>query len=205
MKLRYLSALAGLVVAAATAPAMAQQPGTPMLLRGTVDGVDGNSMAITTREGEKLTLTLSDETRIAYNTQKTMADIAEGVQLGVTTIDGPDGKPKALEVHIMDQTPGVHRPWDLVPDSTMTNGTVTSAADQDGNRVFTVHYKTDQGEGDWEVVVTPDTPVVHMVNDGDRSLLVAGAYVFVSARKLDDGTYTAGFVMAEKDGVKPPL
>src|SRR5215207_7197909 len=101
--------IAGAVLLAlvAAAPALAQQPapaGTPMFLRGTIDSVDGNMMAMTTREGEKVTVTLSDPLTVGYNTQRTLADLDEGVQLGVTTVEGPDGKPRALEVHIMDQT-----------------------------------------------------------------------------------------------------
>lgn len=201
---------AGAILGAAliAAPAFAQQPaGTPMFLRGTIDSVDGNALAMTTTAGEKLNVTLADELRVGYNTQRTMADLDEGVQLGVTTVEGADGMPRAIEVHIMDQTPGVHRPWDEQAGSTMTNGEVSTISDvaADGSRMMTVHYKTADAEGDYEMLVPGDIPVVHLANDGDRSLLVPGAFIFVSARKLDDGTYTAGYIQAEKDGVKPPL
>lgn len=201
---------AGAILGAAliAAPAFAQQPpGTPVMLRGTIDSIDGNTLAMTTTGGEKLNVTLAEQLRVGYNAQRTMADLDEGVQLGVTTVEGEDGKPRAIEVHIMDQTPGVHRPWDEEAGSTMTNGEVTTITDTaaDGSRMMTVHYKTDQAEGDYEILVPGDIPVVHLSNDGDRSLLVPGAYIFVSGRKLDDGTYTAGYIQAEKDGVKPPL
>lgn len=203
--LAFVPLMAALALAPQAAAQAPQQPGTPVTLRGTIDSYADDVLAITTRDGEKISLSLPDDVRISYNTQKTMADLDEGVQLGVTTVEGPDGRPHALEVHVMDQTPGVHREWDLAPDSTMTNGTVTSAADEGGNRVITVHFETAEATGDWEVVVTPDTPVVHLVGEGDHSLLVPGAYVFVSARKLDDGSYIARSVQAEKDGVKPAL
>lgn len=206
---KYLAVTVAALALTLAVPAIAQnqQPaGTPVLLRGTIDGVDGNRLTITTREGKKIDLTMNDALRVGYNTQKTLADLDEGVQVGVTTVDGPDGKPRALEVHVMDDAGNVHRPWDLAPNSTMTNGIVTNAEDASaGAREITVHYKTPDAEGDWVVTVPPDTPVVYLLNDGDRSLLVPGAYVFVSARKLDDGTYTTGYIQAEKEGVKPPL
>lgn len=108
---------------------------------------------------------------------------------------------------MMDETPGVHRPWDEEAGSTMTNGEVTEISEvaDDGSRIMTVHYKTADAEGDYQMVIPGDIPVVHLANDGDRSLLVPGAYIFASARKLDDGTYTAGYIQAEKDGVRSPL
>ncbi len=209
------SMLAAAFLVAAFSPAMAQNaapapaplPGTPVTFRGTIDTVTGDVLALTTREGPKVSVTLLPELTVSYHTQQTLADLDPGANIGVTTVDGPDGMPRALEVHVMDGPTNVRRPWDLAPNATMTNGVVTAAADQGAGagRLITVHYKTADQEGDWTVLVSPETPVTAMMRNGDRSLLVPGAYVYVSARRLDDGSHITRSIQAERDGVKPPL
>jgi hypothetical protein len=55
-------------------------------------------------------------------------DIKPGSYIGAAGIPQPDGSQKALEVHVfppaMAGTGDGHRPFDLAPNSTMTNGTV---------------------------------------------------------------------------------
>jgi hypothetical protein len=55
-----------------------------------------------------------------------------------------------------------------------------------------------------EYTIDPTTPIF-AYEQGDTSLLVSGAAVFVIALKKDDGTLTAARVTAEKNGIKPPM
>lgn len=206
MKLNPLYGLAvGLLVAAGlSSPASAQ---APTFLRGTIDSVDGDTMMMTTRAGESVTVMLGDPLTIAYNVEFAIEDLEPGVELGVTTTPGPDGTPVPFEVHVMDDAGDFQAPWqhDLAQDATMTNGTVAEAETVGEGRQITVRYELDDGGGEWTVVVPDDIPVLRTFNDGDRSLLVEGAFVFVVAIPTEDGNYAANYIQAEKDGVQPAL
>jgi len=69
-----------------------------------------------------------------------------------------------------------------------------------GGQVLKLSYK----DGGSEVLVGTDVPVVTF-GPGDASLLKPGATVLVSAQKAPDDSLTAARVVAEKDGVKPPM
>lgn len=92
-----------------------------------------------------------------------------------------------------------HRPWDLQPNSTMTNGTVSAVAVAGNGRELTLAYK----EGTQRVVVPADIPIVTS-QAGDRSLLVVGEYAFIAATVAADGRMTAQRLQVSKDGVRPP-
>lgn len=202
---KVLTSLAfGLAVAVAT-PSLAQMPFS--LIRGTIDSVDGNVMTMTTREGEAMTITLNEGLIVAYNTEFSLADLAEGTELGVTTIDGADGMPIPLEVHVLDESGNMNDPWDLAEDATMTNGVITESEEAAGGRLITVHYISADGsrEGDLTLLIPNDIPVVRTVNASDPTLLVPGAFVFVVATQTADGTWSTGYIQAEKDGIAPAL
>jgi hypothetical protein len=137
--------------------------------------------------------------------KKSLADIKDGNFVASTSVKGTDGKLHAVEVHILpDSLRGVARegqfPWDLMPDSLMTNATAAGIATAPQGHV--IHVTWQGGEAD--VVVAPDTPVVGYM-PGDGSLLKPGATVFMLAQKKPDGSLAAARVTAEKDGVKPPM
>ena len=60
--------------------------------------------------------------------KQTLADVKQGGFVGITAMPQPDGTQKAIEIHIFPEamrgTGEGHRPWDLLPNSTMTNATV---------------------------------------------------------------------------------
>src|SRR5260370_11575339 len=60
-----------------------------------------------------------------------MADIKPGMFVGTTAMPQADGSLRAVEVHIFPEamrgTGEGHRPWDLEPQSTMTNANVEAA------------------------------------------------------------------------------
>ena len=91
-------------------------------------------------------------------------------------------------------------PWDLKPDSVMTNATVGTITQAPQGNVIKVSYKGAESE----YTVDPTTPIFANAA-GDRSLLVPGAAVFVIASKHDDGKLTSARLYVEKDGVKPPM
>lgn len=199
-------AIAAALITLAVGPALAQAPpaGTPTRIRGTVDKLDGQALAVKSREGPVLTIALAPNFTVAGIVKKSITDIKAGDFVGAASTKGADGKLHAIEVLILPEAArGSNEgqyPWDLTPDSLMTNATVSGAAAGPSGQVLKLSYKG----GESEVLVGPDVPVVTF-GPGDAGLLKPGAAVLVPAVKQPDGSLTAARVLAEKDGVKPPM
>ncbi len=192
------------VVAASTIYAVAQQPPTPSRVRGTVEAVDGDVLAVKSRGGEDFKLHMAGDMRVAGITKIALADIKVGSFIGTTTVPGPDGSQKAVEVHVFPEnmrgTGEGSRPWDLRPNSTMTNATVAESVAGNDGHTLTVKYK----DGEKKVVVPPETPVVTYV-PADKSELKAGARVIAFIKKLPDGSFQANRVGVGLNGLTPPM
>lgn len=198
--------LARLMLAASllTAATMAlADDAPPSRVRGTITAVSAHALAIRTSGGAELRVALRDDTVVRAITLATVEEIQPGRYIGTTAVPQPDGTLKALEVHVfppdMAGTGDGHRPWDLTPGSTMTNGVVGELLASHG-RVITVKYKG----GEQKVAIPDGMPVVN-IEPGDRSLLVPGAHVMVFADKSADGSLTARAISAGKNGVRPPM
>ena len=198
--------LAGALLALLISPAGAQQApqGTPTRIRGTIEKLDGQALTVKSREGQTETITLADNVAVAYLVKKNVGDIKPGDYIASTGIKGTDGKLHAIEVRIFPESlRGVGEgqyPWDLKPDSVMTNATVGTITQAPQGNVIKVSYKGTETE----YTVDPTTPIFANAT-GDRSLLVPDAAVFVIASKHDDGKLTSTRLYVEKDGVKPPM
>ena len=188
------------------APSLAQTPPTaaPTRVRGTVEKLDGQTLAIKTREGPVTTIALAPNFAVNGVVKKELSDIKEGDYVGVASLKGTDGKLHALEVLIFPEamrgTGEGHFPWDLQPESLMTNAAVAGVAAAPTGRTLKLAHKGQETE----IVVGPEAPIVTF-QPADASLLKPGAAVFLTAQKQPDGTLTAARVTAEKDGVKPPM
>jgi hypothetical protein len=204
MKMR-IAVMAGFVVLF-TIPALAQTPpaNPPIRLRGTVEKLDGPALTVKSRDGQSVTVTLAPNYTVATLVKKSIGDIKPNDYVASTGVKGTDGKLHAVEVRIFPEAmrgSGEGQfPWDLKPDSTMTNATVTGTAAEAKDQLLTVSFKGHTSE----FIVDPDCPVLGYTQ-GDPSLLKPGAAVFVVASKAADGSLTAARVTAEKDGVKPPM
>ena len=199
---RPLAAVA--VVAASVLSATAQQSPTPSRVRGTIEAVDGDVLAVKSRSGEDVKLRMTGDIRLVGITRISLADIKVGSFIGTTTVPGPDGVPTAVEVHVFPEamrgTGEGSRPYDLRPNSTMTNATVTeSVAGNDGHTLL-VKYK----DGEKKVVVTAETPVVTYV-PADKSDLKPGAKVIAFTKQLPDGSIETNRVSVGRDGLTPPM
>jgi hypothetical protein len=112
------------MVAASSLAAIAQQPPTPSRVRGTIEAVDGDMLAVKSRSGEDYRLHVSSDTKVIGLTKISLSDIKVGSFIGTTTVPGPDGGANAIEVHVFPEdmrgTGEGSRPFDLRPNSTMT-------------------------------------------------------------------------------------
>jgi hypothetical protein len=197
---RPLIALA--MVAATSIAALAQQ--SPSRVRGTIEAVEGDVISVKSRSGEDVKLHMTSDMMVVGIVKIPLSDIKVGSFVGATTVPGPDGVPTAVEVHVFPEnmrgTGEGSRPYDLKPNSTMTNATVAeSVAGNDGHTLL-VKYK----DGEKKVVVTLETPVVTYV-PGDKSDLKAGAKVIAFMKKLPDGSYETNRVSVGRDGLTPPM
>jgi hypothetical protein len=192
------------VVAASSLAAIAQQPPTPSRVRGTIEAVDGDVLAVKSRSGEDYKLHVSADTKVVGLTTISLSDIKVGSFIGTTTVPGPDGGANAIEVHVFPEsmrgTGEGSRPFDLRPNSTMTNATVAESVTGNDGHTLLVKYK----DGEKKVVVSPDTPVVTYV-PADKSELKAGAKIIAFFKKLPDGSFEANRISVGLNGLTPPM
>jgi hypothetical protein len=177
-------------------------------VRGTIERVEGQTLVVKSRDGAELKVVLGDNALVVAIVKASLSDIKQGSFVGVTGMPQSDGSQKAVEVHIFPEamrgTGEGHYPWDLRPQSTMTNANVVNVEQTvtgvEG-RTLTMKYK----DGEKKIIVPPDVPIVAYVMS-DKSELKPGAKIFISAaKKLPDGTLQAPRVNFGKDGLTPPM
>ena len=74
-------------------------------VRGTITGLEGNVLSVTTREGRDMKVELAKDTAISYPKAVKLEDLKPGTPLGTTAAAGPDGKLVASEVHVATAGP----------------------------------------------------------------------------------------------------
>ena len=174
-----------------------------MRLRGTIEKVDPTTLVVKERSGETVTLALADNLTVAEGMPVDPTMIQSGAFIGTAAVTGADGKLSALEVLVFPEamrgTGEGHSPWDLQPGSTMTNATVTEVVHGAKGREMKLRYK----DGEQTIVVPEGVPIV-TIKPADRSLLVPGAKVIVTAQ-MRNGQPTALRVAAGRNGFAPPM
>jgi hypothetical protein len=192
------------MVAVSTYCAFAQRAPVPTRVRGTIEAVNGDTMQVKSRSGEDVKLRIAPDVNVSGITRISLADIKPGSFIGATTVPGPDGGQNAVEVHVflesMRGTGEGSRPWDLKPNSSMTNATVAESVVGNDGHTLLVKYK----DGEKKVFVADNTPVVTFV-PSDKSELKAGAKVIAFMKQLPDGSFETNRVSVGRDGLVPPM
>ncbi len=187
-----------LVLLATTASA--QEP--PARVRGVIQALEGQTLVVATPTDGVVRLALTDMTGINGVEKRTLADIAANTFIGTTAVKDRNGRWQATEVHIFPEAMrGAgegHYAWDL-PESTMTNGAATGVVTKGRRGSLNVGY----AGGSVEVGVTRRTAIVGLTM-GDRALLVPGATIMALVVPADGGLMAVA-VVAEANGVKPPM
>jgi hypothetical protein len=181
------------------------QQAPPTRIRGTIEAVDGPMLTIKTREGNDIKVRMTDNVAVFGVVKTSLSEIKEGSYIGVSAMPEPDGTQKALAVHIFPENQrGAaegFRPWDLRPNSTMTNATVAETVKGTDGQNILVKYK----DGEKKVLVPPETPIVTFVA-GDPSEVKPGVKIIIfGAMKKEDGTLEANRVNVGRDGITPPM
>jgi hypothetical protein len=202
--IRPLVACAVVVFALAATMSAAAAQGAPTRLRGSIAAIDGSTATIATREGATVTVKLADNWGVALVAPVTMADIKENSFVGIASLKAPDGTLSALEVLVFPEAARGsnegHYPWDLQPESMMTNATVASVASANDGQTLTLKYQ----DGTQTIKVKPGTPIVTFA-PGEKADAKVGAKVFLGAAKAADGSLTATRLLVGKDGMTPPM
>ena len=179
--------LSGLLFFALGALAGSVEAQEPTRVRGTISALDGNVLSVTSGGGKKASIQLADKTVIVFTQPITLADIKPGDFLGVTSMKRADGTLTAVEVRRFPKplNPG-HRPFDGRDDQTMTNATVGAMVQSASGRELTMTY-----DGGSQKIVVPENASISTLVPGNRSQLVPGAPVNLTARAEDGGKLTA--------------
>lgn len=189
-KLHGTGAAFAVLLLAATAAA---QTASPIRIRGTVAGIDGQDLTVAARDGTTVPI------KLAAVVKAKMSDITVGKYVGIAAVPQGGDAEKALEMLVFPEAARGsgegHYPWDLAPGSMMTNMTIAEAVDKVDGRALTLKHK----DGETRIAVPQEVPIVTFA-PGDRSLLTPGAGIMVSAVKQPDGTMTATRVLVGKEG-----
>lgn len=194
--------IAALVAVAAIGTALAQS--APTRLRGSIAAIDGKTATIATREGASVEVKLADNWVAVLVVPTALSEVKQGSFVGIASLKGADGVLNALEVLVFPEAARGsnegHYPWDLQPESMMTNATVATVAAAGDGQTLTLKYK----DGTQDIRVKPGIPIVTFAA-GDRADAKVGAKVFMGAAKGADGGLTVTRILVGKDGLTPPM
>ena len=146
-------------------------------VRGMVEGLDGNTLVVKSREGDTLRIQLAPEYKVAAVIPANLS----AAKLGTFIAAGPKDHMRALEVAIFPEamrgTGEGHYAWDLTPESTTTNATIESEVSASGGRELTLLTKSEK----LRILVPLDAPGITF-EPGTPAMLVPGAKVFVGVQ-----------------------
>src|SRR5205814_4186402 len=108
-------------------------------VRGTITSLDGDVLAVKTREGKDVKIQLAPDAQVATAKKVSADEFKPGSYVGVTSLKGPDGRLVAKRVHALGpQVPQMHGAWDSIPDSMMTNANIENIAQASGCKWLTL-------------------------------------------------------------------
>jgi hypothetical protein len=187
---RRMAGASAFAVIFAASFAVAQAPDV-VRVRATIEGVDGQMVTAKSRDGVEMKIHLADNAPVNEVVKVPLSDIKPNSFVAVTAMPQPDGSQKATAVIIFPEAMrGLgegHRPWDFVPNSTMTNATVDTKVDSvDGDKLV-VKYK----DGDKTIIVPPSAEVATYVKKSAADLKPGEKIFIAAAKKNPDGTLEA--------------
>jgi hypothetical protein len=173
-------------------------------VRGTIVSLDGSVLNVKTREGTMAAVTLNSGLMVSTVVNASLDDIKPGDYVGVASVPKADGGDGALEVLVfpaaMKGTGEGSFAYDLKPNSTMTNATVSNAVKAVEGRELTLTYNGQEKK----MAVPAGTPVVTIASATSADL-VAGAPVIINSDKAADGSLSTARVIVGTKGVVPPM
>jgi hypothetical protein len=204
MTLSKLAIFAG-AVAGLVATGFAASAADNVRVRGTVDKLDGTTLTVKTREGSAQPIKLLDGWKVSGVQNASVQNIKVGDFVGIASAPTGDGSEGALEVVIFPAAlKGAgegSRPYDLQPNSSMTNGTVADQVTGVAGPTLTLTYDNGQQK---KITIPAGTPIVSFATATPADL-TPGAAVFVIAQRGDGGELSSARVVVGNHGVAPPM
>jgi hypothetical protein len=194
----------GLFAVAAAAPtgAFAADPG--VRVRGTVVSRIGDELEVKSREGDSVRITLKPGWAASGVAKASIADIKPGDYVGIASLAKAQGGNGALEVVIFPpEMKGIAEGsfgWDLQPNSSMTNATVSNAVKSVEGSTVTVTFHGQEKK----ISIPTGTPVVRLTQATPDDIK-PGAAIFVSADKDATGSLSSARLVVGRNGVVPPM
>ena len=133
LKMLLISLACAVVLSPSLAVAQTPAPaGTTVRLRGNIEAIDADTVTVAVNDGQHIKLVLPADIKVTTFARIALADIKAGDYVGSAAVRGPNGRLRALEVHVFPEalrgTGDGQRPWDLGTESSMTNGAVDGVA-----------------------------------------------------------------------------
>ncbi|EUB98464.1 hypothetical protein PMI07_004745 [Rhizobium sp. CF080] len=205
LRLPKISALVALGLSASLATiSVVDAQSARVRIRGTITSVEGSVLNVKTREGTMAAITLNSGLMVSTVVNASLDDIKPGDYVGVASVPKADGGDGALEVLVfpaaMKGTGEGSFAYDLKPNSTMTNATVSNAVKAVDGRELTLTYKGQEKK----MTVPAGTPVV-TIAPATPADLVAGAPVIINSDKAADGSLSTARITVGTKGVVPPM
>jgi hypothetical protein len=148
---------------------------------------------------------LADNGTVLGIVKASLSDVKQGGFVGITAMPQPDGTQKAVEIHIFPEamrgTGEGHRPWDLMPNSTMTNATIDSQVAVSDGQKLVLKYK----DGEKTFIVPANVIVVTYVPATAADLKPGAKFMVAAAAKQPDGTLVAQRINVGLNGLSPPM
>jgi outer membrane lipoprotein SlyB len=174
-------------------------------VRGSILGLDGATLHVQARGGVPVTVKLTDGVKLLAVDRKSIDDVKPGTFVGITAVPEPDGTQKAVEIHIFPEAlRGLgegHRPWDLMPNSTMTNANVASAVERSDGKELVLKYK----DGEKKFIVPANVEIVTFIPATISDLKPGESVYVVGGGAQADGAIPAERVVVGHNGVRPPM
>ena len=190
-----------------TGATFAQQP-APVRVRGEIEKVDSNTLAVKSRDGAQLTINVPDNVRVMHFVKASLADIKPSSYIGVTAMPQADGSQQAIAIHIFLEaqrgTGEGHPGWDLRPGSTMANAAIETTATSLNGHVPTVKYKSGDKTDEKKVIVPPETAIVAYA-PAHRSELKPGAQIIILGAQRQAGSALQAQAVNVGKGIAPPM
>jgi hypothetical protein len=172
-------------------------------VRGSVISATATSLKVRSREGKVVDVALANGWKISSLARSSVAAIKPGDFVGIASMKNAKGD-RALEVLIFPPAlkglgEGSYG-WDLKPQSSMTNASVTNKVKGVNGQTVSLSYNG----GQKNITIPPSAPVVTFAAATPADLK-PGARVFIGAEAGAGGKLVAHQVVVGKKGVVPPM
>jgi hypothetical protein len=193
-------ALLGLALSLCLAAAPGPAGQTDSRVRGNILAISPHQITVNDRYGKAVSFEIDGDTRYLGEKPVALSAIQPGSYIGCAALQASDGMLRALEVTVfppsMQGAGEGHYAWDLLPHSSMTNGSVDRLSHTDGD-VMTVTYNG----GAQKIRVPRGVPIV-TVEPGALRDLHPGVKVLIIPAK--DAPGHAGHILYGEQGITPP-